>query len=81
MRVNEIIERLQRDYTPDTQLVVLWWDKAQFDLPADDDVELTVEKWDELVQEFEWEPTVHEELLTAYLSEFVLEYLTERQVA
>lgn len=81
MRVKEIIERLQRDYKPDTQLVVLWWDKEGFDRRDDDDMELTVEKWDELVQEFEWEPTVHEERLGEDLAGFVLGYLTKRQVA
>jgi len=81
MRVKEIIERLQRDYKPDTQLLAMWWDKEQFDCLDTGETDLTVDKWDEVVQEFEWYPTLHEGQITSELSQFILDYLAQQETA
>lgn len=54
MKVSEIIERLNREYTPDTELYVEWWDKeivesfvSQDDPISDDDWVRVVEKMED----------------------------------
>lgn len=53
MKVKQIMEMLSR-YSPEDELVVLWWDKPQFDNL--DGLDLSHESWDRICKEFdEWE--------------------------
>jgi hypothetical protein len=55
MRVSEIIERLNRDYTSDTELYVEWWDKelAQSFSYMDETLDLSEEEWATVVNHLE----------------------------
>ena len=53
MKVKQIIEMLSR-YSPDEELVMVWWDKPLFDKL--DGLDLSDESWDRICKEFdEWE--------------------------
>jgi len=49
MQVKEIIERLTRDYAPDTELYVEWWDKDTVESYGVSDP-LTDDEWTEVVE-------------------------------
>jgi hypothetical protein len=49
MQVKEIIERLTRDYAPDTELYVEWWDKDTIESLGTSDL-LTDAEWVEVVE-------------------------------
>lgn len=55
MKVMEIIDRLNRDYHPDTELYVEWWDKelAQSFSYLGDDAVLSDEEWAAAVDHLE----------------------------
>lgn len=55
MKVSEIIDRLNRDYHPDTELYVEWWDKelAQTFSYMDETLDLSEEEWATVVNHLE----------------------------
>ena len=55
MKVAEIIERLNRDYTPDTELYVEWWDKDLSQALSYDDptLDLSDDEWAAVVSHLE----------------------------
>jgi hypothetical protein len=55
MKVSEIIERLNRNYTPDTQLYVEWWDKdlSQALSYEDETLSLSDDEWTAVVEHLE----------------------------
>ena len=55
MRVKDILEALSK-YSPEENLIVLYWDKSHFDWDKDDEYTLTSDAWDEVCEEFdEWD--------------------------
>lgn len=53
MKVSEIIERLNRDYQPDTELYVEWWDKETVELFVSQDDPITDDDWVRVVEKME----------------------------
>ena len=53
MKVAEIIERLNRDYTPDTELYIEWWDKEIVESFANDSEPLSEDNWAQIVERME----------------------------
>ena len=53
MKVQEIIDRLTRDYTPDTELYVEWWDKEIVESFASVEEPLSEDQWTEIVERME----------------------------
>ena len=55
MKVSELIRVLQEQNKPDDEILVLWWEKKNFDFPEDYEIKLTDEGWLKISQEFdEW---------------------------
>lgn len=52
VRVKDILEALSK-YSPEDNLIVIYWDKSHFDWDEDDEYTLTNEAWDEVCEEFE----------------------------
>jgi len=59
MTVKDAIRYLQRDYKPDDEIIVAWWDKNFFE-------DMTEEKWNETVEvvdhRMDWSST-HEDII------------------
>lgn len=53
MKVAEIIERLNRDYQPDTEIYIEWWDKELIEQFANEDEPLSEDQWVEIVERME----------------------------
>jgi hypothetical protein len=53
MKVAEIIERLNRDYQPDTELYVEWWDKETVESFVSQDDPITDDDWVRVVEKME----------------------------
>lgn len=73
MKVSELIEALQENNNPDDEILVLWWEKQNFNFPEDDELELTDKAWLKVSKEFdEWGNTSEE--VTQWISDAVIEY-------
>jgi hypothetical protein len=56
MKVKDLIKALQETTNPDDEILVLWWEKQNFDFPEDYELTLTDEGWLKISQEFdEWD--------------------------
>jgi hypothetical protein len=56
MKVKDLIKALQETTNPDDEILVLWWEKQNFDFPEDYELKLTDEGWLKISQEFdEWD--------------------------
>ncbi len=56
MKVSKLIQVLQETTKPDDEILVLWWEKHNFDYNDDDELVLTDEAWLKISQEFnEWD--------------------------
>jgi hypothetical protein len=70
MKIQDLIDYLQRNYAPDEAIVVAWWDKEHFDAAEN----LSTEEWAqaaEYMSEMDWHYT-HDALndvLDGYLKE------------
>lgn len=53
MKVSEIIERLNRDYQPDTELYVEWWDKEIVESFVSQDEPISDDDWTRIVEKME----------------------------
>ena len=76
MKVQEIIERLNRDYQPDTELYVEWWDKEIVERFAD--ANLLDEEWTQVVERMEDGERLDQSLIADELTEAAYEVLGER---
>jgi len=52
MKVSKLIEYLQRDYAPDTELLVAYWDKETVE-GYTEDLTLTDDQWSDVVDRYE----------------------------
>lgn len=78
MTVKEIIERLQRDYTPETELYVEYWDKEiaqSFSSP--DIAPLTEEQWGEVVDILEDRERYDQSLVADAIADTVEEVVNQ----
>lgn len=53
MKVSELINTLLEQNKPDDEIIVLWWEKRNFDYSEDDELVLTDEAWRKVSQEFD----------------------------
>lgn len=53
MKVSRLIEVLQEQNKPDDEILVVWWEKHNFDYSDDDELVLTDEAWLEISDEFD----------------------------
>jgi hypothetical protein len=53
MKVSRLIEILQEQNKPDDEILVIWWEKHNFDYSDDDELVLTDEAWMEISNEFD----------------------------
>lgn len=52
MKVSKLVEYLQRDYAPDTELLVAYWDKETVE-GYTKDLTLTDDQWSDVVDRYE----------------------------
>lgn len=53
MKVSRLIELLQTQNKPEDEVLVLWWEKRNFDYSDDDELKLTDEAWLKISSEFD----------------------------
>jgi len=53
MKVSQLIKILQENNKPDDEIIVLWWEKQNFDYTDDDELVLTDEAWRKVSEEFD----------------------------
>lgn len=53
MKISELIEALQEKNNPDEEILVIWWEKRNFDYSDDDELKLTDEAWLKVSKEFD----------------------------
>ncbi len=75
MKVSELIKILQEQNKPDDEILVLWWEKHNFDYAQDDEMKLTDEAWLEISNEFnEWDSAGEE------IGEWIADAVSEKAV-
>ena len=67
MRVSKLVEYLQRDYAPETELIVAYWDKETVENYAED-LSLTDDQWSDVVDKYDdgeyfWQSSAAENLV------------------
>jgi hypothetical protein len=67
MRVSKLVEYLQRDYAPETELIVAYWDKETVENYAKD-LALTDDQWSDVVDKYDdgeyfWQSSAAENLV------------------
>jgi hypothetical protein len=53
MKVSRLIKLLQEQNKPDDEILVVWWEKHNFDYTDDDELILTDEAWLKVSNEFD----------------------------
>ena len=53
MKVSQLIKVLQEQNKPDDEILVVWWEKHNFDYNEDDELKLTDEAWAKISDEFD----------------------------
>lgn len=53
MKVSELINTLLENNKPDDEIIVLWWEKRNFDYEEYDELVLTDEAWRKVSEEFD----------------------------
>lgn len=53
MKVSQLINTLLENNKPDDEIIVLWWEKRNFDYNDDDELVLTDEAWRKVSDEFD----------------------------
>lgn len=53
MKVSELINTLLEHNKPDDEIIVLWWEKRNFDYEEYDELVLTDEAWRKVSEEFD----------------------------
>lgn len=53
MKVSQLINTLLENNKPDDEIIVLWWEKRNFDYDENDELVLTDEAWRKVSDEFD----------------------------
>jgi hypothetical protein len=77
MKVSELIKVLQEQNKPDEEILVLWWEKHNFDYAEDDEMKLTDEAWLKISKEFDEWDSVGEEI-GEWIADAVSQYAEEK---
>jgi hypothetical protein len=78
MKVSQLIKVLQENNKPDDEIIVLWWEKQNFDFDEGDILELTDEAWLKISNEFDsWDNAG--EQIGEWIADAVLETAEETQ--
>ena len=81
MKVSKLIEQLERDYTPDTELYVEYWDKEivqSYMWVGDKSPELTDDEWAEVVEAMENSERLDQSMVADSLVEEAKAAMAER---
>lgn len=80
MKVSQLIKVLQENNKPDDEIIVLWWEKQNFDFDEGDILELTDEAWLKISKEFDsWDNAG--EQVGEWIADAVLENAEETQLS
>lgn len=80
MKISQIIERFQEDLDNfgDAEVIVIWWEKRNFDYADDDELILTDEAWRKVSDEFDsWDNAGTD--ITEWISDAVSEHAEIRE--
>lgn len=53
MKVSQLINTLLESNKPDDEIIVLWWEKRNFDYDENDELVLTDDAWRKVASEFD----------------------------
>ena len=77
MKVSRLIEILQTQNRADEDIMVLWWEKHNFDYADDDERTLTNEAWATICDEFDDWDTAGDEI-GQWIHSGVIDWSTEK---
>lgn len=82
MKVSQLIEQLQRDYSPDTELYVEYWDKEiveNFMWEEENPPKLTDDEWGSIVEAMENSERLDQSMVADSLVEEAESVMAERE--